>query len=385
MGDSAAPAAGSVAPAATGFRERVRAFRERHKRLESVAFFAGGFCFDLLLLERIDSVPMLIHQGSYLLLLSILLVVDHHFAVVGEPHGRWGKVLHLRTELIHFLFGTLLNAFLVFYFKASSGIWAAVFLAGLCALLLANEMERFRKIGPVMRIALWSFAVVSWFGYLLPVVFGFLSLWLFLAATAIAAAATVTAWRISARWTKDPAWTFTRACLPGLSLQALLLGLYLLHVVPPVPLSLKRIGVYHGAMRDPDLGVIHLLSRPSPWPALLRPHGETTFLARPGDRLSVFVRVFAPRHFKDGVRVRWAWRDARGKWLETDAMPLTLTGGEEQGWSAVAWKDHWEPGRWRVRVETDDGREVGHLSFRVVPTDDDAVFDEEIVSLRAER
>src|SRR5499427_10223520 len=132
-----------------GLLARLRGFRAKHHRLEAALFFTAGFCFDLLLLERIDSVPMLIHQGSYLVLLSALLAVDHHYSRTGPVPGFWGKVLHFRTEMIHFLFGTLLNAFLVFYFKASSGLFAFIFLMPLCAVLLANESPRFRKLGPV--------------------------------------------------------------------------------------------------------------------------------------------------------------------------------------------------------------------------------------------
>ena len=371
------PASAATAPPDT-LRERIRAFRGRHKRLETVLFFAGGFCFDLLLLERIDSVPMLIHQGSYLLLLSILLTVDHHFAFGGEPRGRWGKILHWRTELIHFLFGTLLNAFLVFYFKAAAGWWALAFLSGLCALLLANEMEAFRKLGPMMRVALWSFAAASYFEYLLPVVLGFLSPWIFVLAVGLAALCTFTMWDLSSRWTPDPGWTFARACLPGLSIQALLVALYFLHIVPPVPLSIKAIGIYHGAMRDGPS--IHLLETQSLWPKLFRPHGETVFLARPGDRVYLRVRVFAPRNFRDGVRIRWAFHDARHGWTSTDAMPLTLSGGQEQGWSALAWKENYQPGEWRVNVETNDGRDVGYLRFRIAADDGtgERILDEEI-------
>ena len=357
----------------------MRAFRDRHKKKETVIFFFSGFCFDLLLLERIDSAPMLIHEGSYLVLLSFMIGLDHHLSVRGELSGRWGKVLHYRTEVIHFLFGTLINAFLVFYFKASSGWFPLFFLAGLGALLIANELERFRKLGPVMRMALWSFALVSYFSYLLPVLFGFLSAWIFMLAVAIAATLTWAAWRLGAKITPDPRWSFSRVCLPGLGIQALLLVLYFAHVVPPVPLSLKRIGIYHGAMRDgPE---VHLLYRSTAWPAFLRPHGETQFLARPGDRLSVFIRIFAPRNFSDGVRIRWSWKDPKGGWHDTDAIPVTLTGGQEEGWSAVAWKDHWDPGRWLVRVETNDGREVGRLRFAVVLTDQDAEMDEEVVAV----
>ncbi|MHB8873252.1 MAG: DUF2914 domain-containing protein [Myxococcaceae bacterium] len=350
-------------PPPRGLFGRVTAWRKRHKMLETVLFFAGGFCFDLLLLERIDSRPMLIHQGSYLALLSILLAVDHHFTVVGhEAKGFWGKVLHFRHEFIHFLFGTLLNAFLVFYFKASSGIFALLFMVALLGVLLANEMPRFRKLGPLMRVALHSFALTSFFSYLFPVIAGFLSAWLFVLAVVLSSALTYGMWKLYARWTHDPGWTFKRAVAPALAIQALLLGLYFLHVVPPVPLSLKWIGIYHDVQRDGrETKLMH--QRPV-W--RFWEHGDQVFKARPGDRIHCFVRIFAPRNFKDAVKVRWAWFNPKGGWTGTDAIPLPISGGQEEGWRGVAWKQNYTPGKWRVNVETADGRDIGNIRFTVV-------------------
>ncbi len=345
---------------------RVTAWRARHKQLETVVFFAGGFCFDLLLLERIDSRPMLIHQGSYLFLLTFFLAADHHYSVAGhEAKGLWGKALHFRHEVIHFLFGTLLNAFLVFYFKASSGIFALLFMAALCAVLLANESPRFRKLGPLMRMALLGFAITSYFSYLLPVLAGFLSAWLFLAAVAVGCAVTLALWRLTAWWTRDPGWGFRRAVLPGLVVQASLVGLYFLHVVPPVPLSLKWIGIYHDVQKEAvEARLTH--QRP-PW--RFWEHGDQVFHARPGDRVYCFVRVFAPRHFRDALMVRWAWKNPKAGWTGTDAIPLTIYGGGEEGWRGIAYKQNYTPGEWKVNVETDDGREVGNIHFTVVDDD----------------
>src|SRR5215472_4755173 len=191
-----------------GLLARLRSFRAKHHRLEAALFFTAGFCFDLLLLERIDSVPMLIHQGSYLVLLSALLAVDHHYSRAGPVAGFWGKLLHFRTEMIHFLFGTLLNAFLVFYFKASSGLFAFAFMLVLGAVLLANEMPQFRRLGPPMRVALHGFAVTSYLAYLLPVIAGFLSPYLFVLAACVSAAVTYALWRLYSKWTPDASWTF---------------------------------------------------------------------------------------------------------------------------------------------------------------------------------
>ena len=345
-----------------GWISRLGSFRRRHKKWEEVAFFAGGFCFDLLLLERVDSVPMLIHQGSYLLLLSFLVAVDHRFSVKGEPASAfWRKILHFRTEVIHFLFGTLLTAFLVFYFKAASGFFSLVFLVALGAILLANEAPRFRRLGPVMRVALLGFAIASYFSYLFPVLAGFLSPYLYVLAVLSSAAAMFALWRIYRWWTKDPGWTFQRAVLPSLSIQAALVLLYLIHVLPPVPLSLKWIGIYHGAERQGDMvKVSH--QRPA-WKLWHR--GDQLFLARPGDRIFCFTRIFAPRHFRDGLKVRWAYQSRNNGWTGTDAIPLTISGGQEQGWRGIAYKRNFTPGRWKVNIETDDGREVGSIRFTV--------------------
>lgn len=342
--------------------QRVRRAREQHKRLEAIFFFLGGFNFDLLLLKRIDSKPMLVHQGAYLLLLSMLLAVDHHFSARGEPRSRfWNRVLHFRTELIHFLFGTLLNAFLVFYFKAASGLFAFLFLVPLGAVLIANESPRFRRLGPVMRVALLSFAITSYLSYLFPVVIGFLSPILFVAAALVSSLLIYWLWRLYQLWTRDPAWTFSRAVLPAWAIQSALLFFYFLHLVPPVPLSLKWIGIYHEAERYGDkVKVLHLRE---PW--RIWEHGDQRFLARPGDRLFCVVRVFAPRHFKDGLKVRWAYHDPHLGWMPTDAIPLTIYGGQEEGWRSIAYKRHYSPGEWRVAIETDDGREVGGMKFSV--------------------
>jgi len=356
QGSTAAPE-GSL-----GWTSRLGSFRHRHKKWEEVLFFVGGFCFDLLLLERVDSFPMLIHQGSYLLLLSFLVAVDHRFSVKGEPASVfWRKVFRFRTEVIHFLFGTLLTAFLVFYFKAASGLFSFAFLVVLGAILLANEAPRFRRLGPVMRVALLGFAVASYFSYLFPVMAGFLSPYLYVLAVLSSTAAMFGLWRIYRWWTKDPGWTLQRAVLPSLSIHAALILLYLIHVLPPVPLSLKWIGIYHGAERQGEMvKVSH--QRPA-WK--LWHHGDQSFLARAGDRIFCFTRIFAPRHFRDGLKVRWAYQSPSGGWTGTDAIPLTISGGQEHGWRGIAYKRNFIPGRWKVNIETDDGREVGSIHFTV--------------------
>jgi hypothetical protein len=370
-------------PPPTTFFGKVKALRKRYAKQEHVLFFIGGFCFDLLLLERIDSVPMLIHQGSYVALLTVLMAVDHHYTVKGPPKNRFGaKALEWRLDIIHFLFGTLLNAFLVFYFKAASGVVAFLFMAGLGALLLANELPRFRKLGPLMRMALYSFTVTSYLSYLGPVLFGFLSAFLFVTSAVISSAVIYGLWRLYSRWTHDPQWTFKRAVAPALAIQAALVISYFLHAVPPVPLSLKWIGMYHDVVAEKDergrTHEVRLMHQRPFW--RIWEHGDQTFRARPGDRIHAWMRIFAPKKFHDKLYVRWSYYDEKQGWIATErgerrAIPLTIQNawGSEEGWYGDTYKENYRDaeGRvlgkeWKVTVLTDDDRTVGGISFTLL-------------------
>ena len=360
-----------------GVAGRFRAFKERHHIAFEVAFFFLGFGFDVLLLHRIDSTPLLIHQGTYLVLTALLIAVDHRIAVSGkEPTGRLGKLASYRTWVIHFFLGTLLNAFLVFYFRASSGLWAFLFIVALSAVLVINELPRFRERGPVVRVALLSFATTSYFAYLLPVMVGFLHWALFLGAVILGTGYTFALWRVYARISHDPKWTFRRAVAPGLAVQALLFGLYFLNVVPPVPLGLKDIGIFHevtttgtGASRE------FLCSKVATAPWLIWRRDDTDFRYQEpaaGDerpKVWAYVAIFAPRGFHDRLSFNWEYDDPKRGWVSRGSSFHDLgTGGatREEGFRTYAYSRVAGPGKHRVIIRSSDGREIGRKTLEAV-------------------
>ncbi|MGZ6163395.1 MAG: DUF2914 domain-containing protein, partial [Myxococcaceae bacterium] len=142
------------------------------------------------------------------------------------------------------------------------------------------------------------------------------------------------------------------------------------------PLSVRSLGVWHGVEREAGEFKLSRLPRPR-WADLWR-KDERVFLARPGDRIFVFTRIFAPRNFRDQVRVRWArWEPARREWAESDAIPLRIVGGREGGFGGYAYKQNWSPGDWQVAIETEDGREIGRNRFEIRPdpATEERVFD----------
>lgn len=349
--------------------QRLNAFRLRFHVTLDVLFFFAGFGFDVALLRRIDNTALLVHQGIYLSMAAGLILWDHDIDVLGrEPSGVMGRLAAVRLWALHFFLGTLLNAFLIFYFRASSGVSAFVFLVALAVVVVVNEAPRFRERGPIVRVLLLSFSVTTYLAYLLPVLVGELRAWQYVVAVLMGALATFALWRLSARLTHDPQWTFRRAVAPGLLVQVALLGLYLMGVIPPVPLSLRHIGIYSNVTPHKVDGLQHytLEFQPAPRWQFWRLEADT-LVAPAGARAWAFVRIFAPARFRDEVAFAWELDDAERGWTPRGSPFTTrLAGGDEEGYRTFGFSTLGSPGRYRVRVLTTDGREIGRKAFTFV-------------------
>jgi hypothetical protein len=360
-------------------KERVRDFRARYAKWELALFFFAGFAYDILTLPRIDNRFLLTKQGTYLGVLGLLLLVELRWSWGVEPPRWLARVWRFREDALHFFLGGLLSPYTLFYFKSASGLTAFLFLAGLFGLLVVNELPRFRARGPLVRVGLYSLCVTSYFAYLLPVLLGYFSGRLFVAAVGLSCIATLFLTLLVRAWSGDRGRTLRHVALPGLGVQVLLLGLYALKAIPPVPLSMLSSGIYHGVevVKGPRGKDYRLLHERSDW--RLWERGDQDFRARPGDKVYFFASVFAPGSFKPlsagdrGTRlvIRWSYDDAEKGWTEYHAYGgLYLEqGGRERGYRTFAYVTNPRAGDWRVSMETEDGREIGRVSFTVTPDD----------------
>jgi hypothetical protein len=353
------------------------------RRHSAPAMFTAGFLFDFLTMQRIDAWLDLAIQLAYLGGLTVLLVCQHR-----EEEGRWvpGKVVarvwRYNVEALHFLYGGLLSAYVVLYFRSSTGARPALFLALLVGVMGLNEVPRIRRAGYRLRLGLYGFCVLSFLIYFFPILLGRIDGWVFLLSL-LSSAAVV--WQV-ARWLapaspkprsgeregRDADRTTERRRLfaPAAGVLLLVAVLYVLRLIPPVPLSVQFQGIYHDIRRED--GGYTLVYDPPLW-ALWR-HDSRPFARREGDRLHYFARVFAPTGFEHRVIIRWELFDpASDAWMTTDRVPLDVVGGRAEGFRGFAVKSNFTAGSWRVTAETGDGRAIATLSFRV---EDDTDTDE---------
>jgi hypothetical protein len=360
-----APAQLQPAPSAWG---RVQALRHRYARAEIALFLVGGFLFDVVTLERIDNVATLAQQGAYLSLLGLLLLFEQRYRLVGdEPPRPLRWLRRFGQDATHFLLGSLLSSYALFFFKSASGVTAAGFLLLIFGLLVANELPRFRGKGPVVRYALYTLSLTAYLAYLLPVLVGTLHAGLFVLAVVLALPPLYLLYRLSRRWSGSLPLARREVGAPVLGVQGLLLVLYFAGAIPPVPMSVEYLGVFHEVRRAQDGSGYELLHQRPTWRFWHR--GDQHFLAREGDKVFVFASVFAPMSFQGrSIYFHWHHHDPKQGWREVNRWGYDkLTGGRAEGYRVFANLSAPRPGDWRVEIRTQDGREVGRIGFTVTP------------------
>jgi hypothetical protein len=337
------------------------------RRHSNVVMFAAGFLFDLATMRRIDAWTDLAIQLFYLAALTVLLIYQHR-----EARGQWkppARIERLWThnvEVLHFFYGGLLSAYVVLYLKSSTRARPLVFFLLLVALMFFNEMPQVRRAGYRLRLGLYAFCVISFLNYFVPLLIGRMSGWVFLLALSLSAGFV---WLVADRLAApgaDHKAVRARLFAPALAVCLAIGGLYIFRLIPPVPLSVQFQGMYHDVRREDGA---FLLTYERPPLFLFWREDSRPFRKRPGDRMHYFVRVFAPTRFRHEVFARWEYKGTQGGWRARDRIRLPVVGGRAQGFRAYAVKSNFEPGRWRVTAETEDGRAMAAVTFRVEEDD----------------
>lgn len=335
-----------------------------YKNHLSTIAFAAGFLWDSLTLTRIDlwldnlilfSYLFLAGLGIFLTNLSEAGKLANRFLVRA---GSWTPVL------IQFAFGGLFSGYMIFYTRSASFVSSWPFLLILGWFLIGNEFfeERYRKLSfqvSIFFVTIFSFAI-----FYLPVVLGTYGAAIFLLSGFASVAIIRLFIALLSYAVPERVRENKKAIVGGVGgIYFLINILYFTNIIPPIPLSLKDIGVYHFAERS--FGESYRVKGEES-------HFSNYFKATKMLHLFseepayVYSAVFAPTKLDTTIFHRWQYYDARrDEWVETDRVSFPIVGGRDGGYRGYSVKENITPGLWRVDVINTRGQLLGRVKFSV--------------------
>lgn len=342
-----------------------RAFKfwERYEHHLGVGALAVGFIFDVLIAKNPESIADNVLLVSYLFISAAIIVLLNLY----KRRADAGAEPLLLLLVLQFCFGGLTSNMLVLYGKSGTLAGSAVFIAMMVALIFGNEYLRGKYAHLRFNIAVYYFLLLTYcimaaptfiFHSIGPGIF-FLSGLLSLAVMAVFGFVLFTA------VLRGSHTQFKQMIASVLGIFIIFNALYFLDIIPPVPLSLKHIGVYHSVLKA-STGDYLALYESSPWYVFWR---DTSAILhyQPGQSAYCFSSVYAPTQLSTPIYHVWEHYNAASKnWETMGRISYGISGGRSSGYRGFSATAALTPGEWRCDVETSSGALIGRISFTAI-------------------
>ncbi len=331
--------------------------------LSAFAMFAG-FVFDSIFFERVDIWQTQIVFAGYTLACFIAIPFLHWIesrTPTGEALPRWRVIFPL---IIQFALGGFWSGFVIFYGRSAElgASWPFI----LFVLLIFLGSEYFQKYHArlVFTSILFFFALYSYAIFAVPVYTGTIGTGTFLASGLIAVGIFALFTRFLRLVARERFLADVWHIRAGAFVVLVLMNVfYFTNILPPLPLAGKAGGIYHQITRVPSayLGS----TEEEPWQVRYLGLPPTLHIV-PGESLFAYSSVFAPTTVKTSIVHRWQWYDPVQKdWVTKARIAYSITGGRDGGYKGYSEVNIPTLGRWRVNIETVDGRLIDRLPFTV--------------------
>ncbi len=345
---------------------RLLAFYETYPKRAGALFFMVGVGFDAATIFRIDSVMDNVIIVTYLGLLCVLYVAATLHDAGKLRNGFLLRFTRWYPLASQFLLGALFSMFVFFYSQSASLTETSIFLFLLVGLLIANEILHDRMFSARLRLALLFFVLASYLVYSVPIVTGIMNHATFLVGLLLAAG--LVGLILLYLWKRGVFRDRSQMVWAGATVPILLALLeisYVFNWIPPVPMAVRESGVYHFVEKS---GADYRMRYAKPVWYKPFSNDEQPFRYFQGDTVFVYTAVFAPSRLdKEIVHVWERHQPETDEWVVSDRISYFVSGGRDHGYRGYTQKRFIEPGLWRVRVETNNGRLLTRIRFHVIP------------------
>lgn len=326
--------------------------------------FVLGFVTDFILLDRVDDKIDNAILFFYVILATVSLIL--FYVAVAEKVGPTSVrfLLKWTTIAMQYAFGGLLSGMLIFYGRSGDFSTSAPFMIIILTTIFVNELvtkrsDRLLYNVSVYFIGLFSYCVLVvpvWLGDMGDIIFvgsGLLALFITFIVIKILRGIIPNFLNLQMRWL---------VFIIG-SLYGLFNFMYFLNIIPPIPLSLTELSIYHSVERT-ETGNYRIVKEAKPW------YQDwfsltTIFTPEAGKGAYCFSRVYAPTDLRTKITHVWAYQDTAGNWQEHYRNTYAISGENEGGYRGYTVIKSLSDGKWRCTVENSRGQVLGHKTFTV--------------------
>jgi len=356
-----------------------KGFIEKYERRLSSIALLGGFVIDTFTLQRVDTLFENIVLFTHISIVGLGIL----FLNILERKRIRGKFLtrvHLLLLIgIQFSFGAIFSAFVIFYSRSASLAASWPFLLLLLGLLIGNEFVKKQYVRLTFQVGVYFLVIFTFSIFYVPVLIGKIGTVVFLISGLISLVLIVGFLYIISFFAHDRIKkSFYSLVLTVGGIFIAMNSLYFLNIIPPIPLALKDVDVYHDISRANETEY-QVLKEVDPWYDFVWIHERLHIT--PEDRSAyVFSAVFAPTDLNTSIIHNWQYFNKDiNRWVTSSKIRFSIVGGRDQGYRGYTKKDNLFPGLWRVNVETSRGQLIGRTRLKIIEDDTLPELEEEII------
>jgi len=345
--------------------ESVRNFYGRFERPISSASLILGFVFDALILKRVDTLWENFWIFIHILIIGVFIVLVHMRGIETGDEKNPGKAHFWYVNILQFVFGGVLSAYLVFYFRSADILVTWPFIAILALAFIANESLKRHYIRFSFQISLFFLSIYSFAIFLVPVVLHKIGNFIFLLSGILSVLFIFLFIKIFFYFTKEKFTESKTMIFPVIfGIFTLVNLLYFTNLIPPIPLSLKDAGVYHSIQKNKE-GNYEVTYEDHGWQKYFTLYQD--FHEAAGSPIYAFSAIFSPRGLNLDIVHQWQrYEELKDEWVTEAEIDLHVIGGRDGGFRTYSVRSNLESGKWRVNIKTKQGQTIGHLRFNVI-------------------
>jgi len=344
--------------------------KQRHvvrsvKRHWMTLSFVFGFLLDNITLNRVDQL-----FDNFILALYVILAMISLLLLYGGAADKLGEKLgNLSVKyaplLVQFSFGGLLSGMLIFYGRSGSWSQAWPFMLIILLAIYGNETIRDRASRLIYNLAILFIGLFSYTVLVIPVFTGLMGPWIFVGSGLLALF--IMYWFMRGLYKVVPRFLTIHMRAIVFIIGGIFIGfnfLYFANIIPPIPLSLKDVGIYHSVVRFEN-GDYQLKYEDGRWFEPFK-DSDDTFHPVLGDNVFCFAQVFAPTKLKTDIYHKWErYNEESGEWTTHTRLSYAIAGGRDKGFRGYTLIQNYTDGKWRCTVETGRGQILGREVFTI--------------------